>query len=110
MAAKCGMCDVGIDDSEEALILCTNCSKWIHKKCSGLNHNQFRHNEATAKKGNCMYRCSKCAPEEVRSPNRATPEVKMEEIKQMFTKIINTNSQQDTKITQLSENVTKLTE
>jgi len=34
----------------------------------------------------------------------------MEEIKQMFTKIINTNSQQDTKITQLSENVTKLTE
>jgi len=35
----CGVCSRGVGSN---LIQCTNCQKWVHKKCSGLKGSMYK--------------------------------------------------------------------
>lgn len=67
MVAVCRVCEANIPEKSHALE-CTNCIRWVHKKCTGLGNVDYAKTAEAIKKKGFLWTCNVCAKSKVSSP------------------------------------------
>ncbi len=72
--ASCGVCVKHIDDNKEVSIFCDGvCQVWMHRICTGLSANAFKHAKESLDEYLCHYCSSLCLKEEVKTLKHQSP-------------------------------------